>query len=106
MIYNKGEKVLLPQDLHIHTTFSVRDDSVAPQQTIELIDQFCYAEKMGISDHFEHFSDPESYIQSVKALGFFAGTEVSESAGFDDAATVDFDYQPIISSQFFSFHSS
>jgi len=92
MIYKKGEKVLLPQDLHIHTIFSERDDSVAPQQTIELIDQFRYAEKMGISDHFEHLSDPDKYIKSVKSLGFYAGTEVSESTGFNDAATVDFDY--------------
>lgn len=89
---SEGDRILLPQDLHIHTTFSARDNSLAPQQTIQLVDTFRHAHSIGISDHYEHLEDPEDYIKSVKALGFHAGTEVSESHSFDEAATVNFDY--------------
>jgi len=65
-MYTMKEENILPRDLHIHTSFSEKDESLAPEQTIELVKKFRYAETMGINDHFEQISDPDKYIQSVK----------------------------------------
>ncbi len=44
------ENVEIKQDLHIHTIYSHKDNSVVPEQTLELIDQFYQAKQIGISD--------------------------------------------------------
>jgi hypothetical protein len=47
----------LPQDLHIHSTWSDTDSAVVPEQTIALIAAVGHARIRGISDHFEMFDD-------------------------------------------------
>ena len=42
----------VPQDLHIHTVYSVGDSAVVPEQTPSLIHNVGYAEIIGIADHF------------------------------------------------------
>lgn len=83
----------LPQDLHIHTTFSAYDSSVEPQQTLELIAAVGHAQTIGISDHFDHFyMDFEAYRQKVQHYGFKLGTEIDGDPWVDEAAALPFDY--------------
>ena len=92
MTDRRQNKKLIPQDLHIHSVLSERDESIAAEQTVELIKEFRYAETMGISDHFEQISDPDEYIKCVKTYGFHAGTEVCRGEHAHDAAEMDFEY--------------
>jgi len=83
----------VPQDLHIHTTFSRFDSAVVEQQTPELIARVRHARVMGISDHFEHFSDRfDEYKKSMEKWGFHAGTEVDGSEYVAEASQLDFEY--------------
>lgn len=84
----------LPQDLHVHTTYSRHDSSVVPEQTPELIRRIAHATTVGISDHFEHFADTayDVYMDHLDQLGLFAGTEVDGSGSVDFAASLAFDY--------------
>ncbi|MGM0531370.1 MAG: hypothetical protein ACQER7_08460 [Bacteroidota bacterium] len=89
---NKAE-CRVPQDLHIHTTFSHLDSAVAEQQTPELISRIRHAQVIGISDHFEHFYERfEEYQATLKQYGFHAGTEVDGSEYTQEAAQLDFEY--------------
>jgi len=83
----------VPQDLHIHTIFSRFDSAVVEEQTPELIAHVCHAQVIGISDHFEHFSDRfDDYRKSLEYWGFHVGTEVDGSQYVEEASQLDFDY--------------
>lgn len=83
----------IPQDLHIHTTFSQWDSAVVPQQTPELVARVGHARVLGVSDHFEHFADRfDAYKVELDKWGLHAGTEVDGSDYVDDAAQMDFEY--------------
>ncbi|MFP4502471.1 MAG: PHP domain-containing protein [Candidatus Hydrogenedentota bacterium] len=83
----------VPQDLHIHTTFSEGDGAIVPEQTVELVAGLGHAATIGISDHFEFLGDrlPE-YIATVRAHGLHAGTEVQHPEIAETAAQTDVDY--------------
>ena len=48
---------MLKKDLHIHTTWSVGDDAVVPEQTVELVARAGHAAIASISDHFEFLAE-------------------------------------------------
>ncbi len=83
----------LPQDLHIHTTFSEGDGAVAMEQTVALVAWLGHAETIGISDHFESLGDrlPE-YLATVRDHGLCVGTEVGSPEMAGAAAQADVDY--------------
>lgn len=86
-------KYQVPQDLHIHTTFSHLDSAVAKQQTPDLISGISHAQVIGISDHFEHFYERfEEYQTTLQQRGFHVGTEVDGSEYTREAAQLDFEY--------------
>jgi hypothetical protein len=84
----------VPQDLHIHTTFSETDSQVVPEQTIEMVSFAQHAEIVGISDHFEHFVPHhyKKYYETVKSYCFWVGTEVNGHKSVPIAVKYDFDY--------------
>lgn len=84
----------LPQDLHMHTTYSQYDGSVVDEQTPELIQRVGHAQTIGISDHFEHFVDThyDEYVAHLTRLGIFVGTEVDGAMSANFAARLVFDY--------------
>jgi len=83
----------LPQDLHIHTTFSRHDGAVAPQQTLKLVAAVAHAQIVGISDHFESIADDfETYAEAVRSHGFVVGTEVNGADWAAAAETADAQY--------------
>jgi histidinol phosphatase-like PHP family hydrolase len=68
----------IPQDLHIHTTFSRLDSAVVPEQTVALVAAVRHAEVMGISDHLESVGEVfDTYADEVRAHGLHVGTEVN-----------------------------
>lgn len=84
----------LPQDLHIHTTWSTGDASVVPEQTIELIAAVGHARIRGISDHFEHiFTRFDAYRGAVQAAGLRVGTEVDGHEWVSAALDAPCDYR-------------
>lgn len=88
----------VPQDLHIHSTFSKTDSAVVDQQTIEFIAALGHAERVGISDHFESFDDDEwdEYERTVRGHGLYLATEVdgmrSVRGALDVHSQIHFDY--------------
>jgi histidinol phosphatase-like PHP family hydrolase len=83
----------VPQDLHIHSTFSHLDSAVVREQTPELIASVGHAKVLGISDHFEHFNYRfDEYAATLRNLGFHVGVEVDGSDYTDEAALFDFEY--------------
>jgi hypothetical protein len=84
----------VPQDLHMHTVYSTGDDSVASQQTVELIAAVAHARILGISDHFDFiFGDRfEEYAADLRSCGIKVGTEVDGTDWVTDALQVDADY--------------
>ncbi len=88
-------KIIHPkQDLHIHTTFSTKDSSVVPEQTIELVASVRHAEIIGISDHFEHLTDGlfEMYCNKVREYGLLLGIEVNGGDYAREAISTPVDY--------------
>lgn len=68
----------IPQDLHIHTTFSSQDSAVSPEQTVTLVAAVRHADVVGISDHLESIGESfESYAEELRAHGLRVGTEVN-----------------------------
>jgi DNA-binding transcriptional LysR family regulator len=68
----------LPQDLHVHSTWSDTDSAVVPEQTIALIAAVGHARVRGISDHFEMIVDRwDDYRAEVTAAGLRVGMEVN-----------------------------
>ncbi len=83
----------LPQDLHIHTTFSRHDSAVVPEQTVELVASIGHARVIGISDHFESIADEfPAYRDTLRARGFRVGTEVNGADWAGQAARVEAEY--------------
>ncbi|MFW5657613.1 MAG: hypothetical protein ACOC0C_08345 [Bacteroidota bacterium] len=86
--------MILKQDLHIHTIFSVGDSAVVEQQTPELIASVRHAEIIGISDHFESFRTHgyPNYKKAVCKYGLKLGTEVDGYRSVHEASELAFDY--------------
>jgi histidinol phosphatase-like PHP family hydrolase len=84
----------LPQDLHIHTTYSTNDSAVSPQMTIALVAAVAHARIVGISDHFENLVDGvfERYAGEVRGAGFKLGVEVDGHAWAQEASAYPVDY--------------
>jgi hypothetical protein len=83
----------LPQDLHIHTTFSHHDGAVAPEQTVQLVAAIAHARIVGISDHLESIADDfPAYVETVRSHGFVVGTEVNGADWVAEAEAVDAEY--------------
>ena len=83
----------LPQDLHIHTTFSRHDGAVAPEQTVQLVAAIAHARIVGISDHLESIVDDfPTYAQAVRSHGFRVGTEVNGADWVGEAEAVQAQY--------------
>ena len=78
---------ILPQDLHIHTTFSTGDDSVVPEQTVGLVAGVGHARVVGISDHLDHVHGPAfaAYRDTVRRHELYLGVEVDGSAWIETA---------------------
>lgn len=85
---------MIPQDLHIHSQYSVGDGALVEQQTLELIARVRHAETIGISDHFECIigAPLERYSKEVTGYGFVLGCEVSRIELVHEAADYDFEY--------------
>jgi histidinol phosphatase-like PHP family hydrolase len=86
---------MIPQDLHIHTVYSIGDSSVVKEQTIELIKQVRHAGIIGISDHYEYLVDDltfRTYENEVRNAGFRAGIEISGHALVHSAVKTNSDY--------------
>jgi len=83
----------LPQDLHIHTTFSKGDGAVVPEQTVQLVAWIAHARVIGISDHLEYVLDhfPE-YERTVRAHGLKLGAEVNGAEWVGQAEALPLDY--------------
>jgi histidinol phosphatase-like PHP family hydrolase len=80
----------LPQDLHIHTTFSRHDGAVAPEQTVQLVAAVAHARVIGICDHLESVVDDfQTYADTVCSNGLLVGTEVNGADWLAEAETVD-----------------
>ena len=86
---------MLPQDLHIHSTWSNGDASVVPEQTIDLIAELGHARVVGISDHFELVGEDsfEEYSREVRAAGFKVGMEIDGHRWVEAAMAVEADYR-------------
>jgi histidinol phosphatase-like PHP family hydrolase len=83
----------VPQDLHIHTTFSRHDGAVAPEQTVQLVAAVAHARIAGISDHLESIADDfQTYAQTLRAYGFAVGTEVNGADWVQEAEAVNAQY--------------
>jgi len=70
---------MIPQDLHIHTTFSTGDSAVVKEQTVQLIKQVHHANIIGISDHYEYLLDDvtfDQYRREMRAANFRLGTDL------------------------------
>ncbi|MEJ2326690.1 MAG: hypothetical protein P8Y27_16185 [Chromatiaceae bacterium] len=86
---------MVPQDLHIHTTWSTGDDAVVPEQTIGLIARLGHAEVVGISDHLELIGEEyfDDYRREVQAAGLRVGMEVNGQRWVDAASALPCDYR-------------
>jgi histidinol phosphatase-like PHP family hydrolase len=83
----------VPQDLHIHTTFSSHDGAVVPEQTVQLVAAVAHARSMGISDHFESIAeDFPAYARAVRAWGLHVGTEINGADWVEEAASIEAEY--------------
>ncbi|MCK5735082.1 MAG: hypothetical protein KAH21_01340 [Spirochaetaceae bacterium] len=86
---------MIPQDLHIHTTYSTGDGAVVPSQTIELIASVGHAEITGISDHVEYLDESafENYSRDIKAQGLRLGAEINKVEDVDYALSLPLEYR-------------
>jgi hypothetical protein len=83
----------LPQDLHIHTTFSRDDGAVVSEQTVQLVAEIAHARIAGISDHLESIADDFStYAETVRSHGLLVGAEVNGADWVREAEAVDAQY--------------
>jgi histidinol phosphatase-like PHP family hydrolase len=83
----------LPQDLHVHTTFSRHDGSVVPEQTVELVARIGHARVLGISDHLEYVGDAfEEYARAVRAHHLKLGLEINGAEWVAAAQALPVDY--------------
>jgi len=86
---------MLPQDLHIHSTWSNDDAAVVPEQTISFIAELRHAQVVGISDHFELIGEDrfEEYAREVRACGLKVGMEIDGSRWLSAVQATDADYR-------------
>jgi hypothetical protein len=86
---------MLPQDLHIHSTWSEGDASVVSEQTIGLIAELRHAGTVGISDHFELVGEDsfEAYSREVWAAGLKVGMEIDGHRWLPAAEIAEADYR-------------
>jgi len=84
----------IPQDLHIHTTFSNGDGAILPEQTVAMVAAVGHAKVVGISDHLEFVCGRgfDTYRQEVRRHGLHVGVEVNGHDWIDDALGVDVEY--------------
>jgi hypothetical protein len=87
-------QVLVPQDLHIHTTYSKGDSSVVPEQTIELVTRCRHADILGVSDHLEDLTGDifPRYAEELRAADLYVGVEVNGSDWTREAVEIEADY--------------
>ena len=86
---------MIPQDLHIHTVYSIGDSVVVKEQTIDLIKKVRHANTIGISDHYEYLTDKatfSTYEKEVRSAGFRVGIEISGYALVHEAVKTNSDY--------------
>jgi histidinol phosphatase-like PHP family hydrolase len=85
---------MLPQDLHIHTTYSTNDNAVVEEQTVSLVAAVKHAKVVGISDHFDSLAGGrfEKYEAELRRNGLKVGVEVDGHAWAAEAAKYDVDY--------------
>ena len=85
---------MLPQDLHIHTTYSTNDSSVVAEQTVELVAAVKHARIVGISDHFENLLNGRfaDYRSEIQRAGLKVGVEVNGHPWATEAVGYDVDY--------------
>jgi histidinol phosphatase-like PHP family hydrolase len=83
----------LPQDLHVHTTFSFTDSAVVPEQTLERVAAIAHARVVGISDHLEALEhDFDRYARAVRGLGLRLGVEVNGGEWVGSATALPVEY--------------
>lgn len=88
-------KLILPQDLHIHTIFSSGDSAVVPEQTIEFIANLKHAKSIGISDHLECLIDDNTFDEYEKKViknNFHLGIEVNGHQWVNIAEKLNVEY--------------
>jgi histidinol phosphatase-like PHP family hydrolase len=85
---------MVPQDLHIHSTFSASDSAVVPEMTVELIARVRHARVVGISDHFISLRDGSfpAYRDAVRNQGLYLGCEIDGAEEAREAVEYPFDY--------------
>lgn len=88
------QKQQLPQDLHIHTTFSEGDSAVVLEQTVDLVAAVNHANSIGISDHIEYVVGTKfiNYSKTVLNHGFHLGLEISHWRWVEEALNLDVEY--------------
>ena len=86
--------MMLQQDLHVHTTYSINDSAVVAEQTVALVTAVKHAEIVGISDHFDSLVDGdfEIYEREIRQAGLKVGVEVDGHAWAAEAANYIVDY--------------
>jgi histidinol phosphatase-like PHP family hydrolase len=86
---------MIPQDLHIHTVYSIGDSAIVNEQTVDLIKNIRHASITGISDHFEYLADEatfRTYEDDVRSAGFRVGIEISGYSLVHEAVKTNCDY--------------
>jgi len=85
---------MVPQDLHVHTTFSFGDGAVVAEQTVALVAEVRHARVLGISDHLEFVHGPrfEEYERTVRKHGLRLGVEVNGGDWLAEALDIEVDY--------------
>jgi hypothetical protein len=86
---------MLPQDLHIHSTWSDGDSAIVAEQTIDLIARVRHARILGISDHFELVGEDgfDKYSREIRSAGLKVGMEIDGHRWVSAAKSVNADYR-------------
>ncbi len=88
-------QLILPQDLHIHTTFSSGDSAIVQEQTIELVADLKHAKSIGISDHLECLIEDntfDEYEKKARKYNFHPGIEVNGYQWINIAEKLNVEY--------------
>ena len=90
-----GGLTMLPQDLHVHSTWSDGDGAIVAEQTIGLIAELRHARILGISDHFELVGEDrfEEYRREIRRAGLKVGMEIDGHRWVSAAIAADADYR-------------